>query len=42
MITITVELTTESSDEEGAAIVIETDQSKPVSHTVADQSKLLN
>ena len=30
----------ESSDEE-AAIVIETDQSKPVSHTAADQSKLV-
>ena len=28
----------ESSDEEEAAIVIETDQSKPVSHTAADQS----
>ena len=30
----------ESSDEEEAAIVIETDQSKPVSHTATDQSKL--
>ena len=28
----------ESSDKEEAAIVTETDQSKPVSHTVADQS----
>ena len=32
----------ESSDEEEAAIVIETDQSKPVSHTAADQSKLVS
>ena len=31
----------ESSDEEEAAIIIETDQSKPVSHTAADQSKLV-
>ena len=33
-----------SSDEEveEAAIVIETDQSKPVSHTAADQSKLVS
>ena len=31
-----------SSDEEEAAIVIETDQSKPVSHTVADHSKLVS
>ena len=30
----------ESSDEEKAAIVIETDQIKPVSHTAADQAKL--
>ena len=29
----------ESSNKEEAAIVIETDQSKPVSHTAADQSK---
>ena len=32
----------ESSDEEEAAIVIETDQSKPVRHTTADQSKLVS
>ena len=32
----------ESSDEEQAAIVIETDQSKPFSHTVADHSKLIS
>ena len=32
----------ESSDEEETAIVIETLQSKPVSHTIADQSKLLS
>ena len=32
----------ESSDEEETAIVIETHQSKPVSHTIADQSKLLS
>ena len=32
----------ESSDEEETAIVTETDQSKPGSHTVADQSKLFN
>ena len=32
----------ESSGEEEAATVIETDQSKPVSHTVADQSKLVS
>ena len=32
----------ESSDEEEAAIVIETDQSKPVSHTAADPSKLVS
>ena len=32
----------ESSDEEEAAIVIETDQSKPVSHTAAYQSKLVS
>ena len=32
----------ESSDEEGATIVIETDQSKPVSHTAAAQSKLVS
>ena len=32
----------ESSDKEEAAIVIETDQSKPVSHTAADQSKLVS
>ena len=31
----------ESSDEEKAAIVIEPDQSKRVSHTAADQSKLV-
>ena len=31
----------ESSDEVEAAIVIETDQLKPVSHTVTDQSKLV-
>ena len=30
----------ESSDEEEAAIAIETDQSKPVSHMAADQSKV--
>ena len=30
------------SDEEEAAIVIETDQSKPVSHTAAGQSKLVS
>ena len=32
----------ESSDEEQAAIVIETDQSKPVTHTAADYSKLIS
>ena len=32
----------ENSDEEEAAIVIETDQSKPVSYTAADQLKLLS
>ena len=32
----------EGSDEEEAAIVIETHQSKPVRHTVADQSKLVS
>ena len=32
----------ESNDEEGATIVIETDQSKPVSHTAAAQSKLVS
>ena len=32
----------EGSDEEEAAIVIETDQSKPFSHTTADQSKLVS
>ena len=32
----------ESSNKEEAAIVIETDQSKPVSHTAADQSKLVS
>ena len=32
----------ESSDEEEAAIVVETDQFKPVSHTAADQSKLVS
>ena len=32
----------ESSDEEEAAIVIETDQAKPSSHTAADQSKLVS
>ena len=32
----------ESSHEEEAAIVIETDQSKPVRHTGADQSKLVS
>ena len=32
----------ESSDEDQAAIVIETDQSKPVSQTAADQSKLVS
>ena len=31
-----------SSVEEEAAIVIETDQSKPVSHKAADQSKLVS
>ena len=31
-----------SSDEEEAAIVIETDQLKPVSHTAADHSKLVS
>ena len=31
-----------SSDEEEPAIVIETDQSKPVNHTAADQSKLVS
>ena len=31
----------DSSDEKQAGIFIETDQSKPVSHTVADQSKLI-
>ena len=31
-----------SSDEEEAAIVIETDQSKPVSHKAAHLSKLVN
>ena len=30
------------SDEEEAAIVIETDESKPVSHTAAGQSKLVS
>ena len=30
------------SDEEEAAIFIETDQSKPVSHTAAGQSKLVS
>ena len=30
------------SDEEEAAIVIKTDQSKPVSHTVAGQLKLVS
>ena len=30
------------SDEEEVAIVIETDQSKPVSHTAAGQSKLVS
>ena len=30
------------SDEEEAGIVIETDQSKPMSHTVAGQSKLVS
>ena len=38
MITITVELTTKKE----AAIVTETDQSKLVSHIVADQSKLVS
>ena len=32
----------ESSDEEEAAIVIKTDQTKPVRHTVVDQSKLVS
>ena len=32
----------ETSYEEEAAVVIEIDQSKPVSHTVADQSKLVS
>ena len=32
----------ESSDEEQAAIVIETDQSKPVIHMAADYSKLIS
>ena len=32
----------ESSDAEEAEIVIETDKSKPVCHTAADQSKLVN
>ena len=32
----------ESSEEEEAAIVFETDQSKRVSHTVVDQSKLVS
>ena len=32
----------ESSDEEEATIAIETDQSKPVSHTVADQPTLIS
>ena len=32
----------ENSDEEEAAIVIETDRSKPVSYTAADQLKLLS
>ena len=32
----------ESSDEEQAAIVIETDQSKPFSQTVVDHSKLIS
>ena len=32
----------ESSDEEEAAIVIETNQSKPVSHSATDQSKLVS
>ena len=32
----------EESNKEEAAIVIETDQSKPVSHTAADQSKLVS
>ena len=32
----------ENSDEEEAAIVIETDQSKPVSYTAADQLKLVS
>ena len=32
----------ESSDGKEAPIVIETDQSKPVSHTAADQSKLVS
>ena len=37
MFTITVELTTEKG-----TIVIETDQLKPVSHTVANQSNLVS
>ena len=32
----------ESSEEQEAAIVTETDQSKPVSHRAADQSKLVS
>ena len=32
----------ESSGEEEAALVIETDQSKPASHTAGDQSKLVS
>ena len=32
----------EGSDEGEAAIVTETDQSKPVSHTATDQSKLVS
>ena len=32
----------ESSDEREAAIIIETDQSNPASHTPADQSKLVS
>ena len=42
MITITVDLDVESSNEEEPAIVIETYQSKPVSHLAADQSKLVS
>ena len=42
MITITVDLDVESSNEEEPAIVIETYQSKPVSHSAADQSKLVS